>query len=163
MLRSIALAVILSALTACVGLSASSSAGPVPTYYVIRHLQKAAGDDPPLSAEGAANAQRLAGLLGDKGIAAIFATDTKRARQTAEPLAALTGVAIQVYDPRDNEALARRAAASSGSVLIVGHSNTVPAIVGALHGIAPTALDESDYGTIFAVARSDGLTTPIIL
>jgi len=42
--------------------------------FVVRHLQKAQGDDPPLSAEGAANAQRLAELLAGKGIVAIFAT-----------------------------------------------------------------------------------------
>ena len=44
------------------------------TVFVMRHLQKAEGADPPLSAEGAANAQAVAGMLEKSGINAIFAT-----------------------------------------------------------------------------------------
>jgi broad specificity phosphatase PhoE len=130
----------------------------VPTFYVIRHMRKGAGDDPPLSAEGAVEAHRLAGLLKGKGIAAIFVTDTIRSRQTGQPLAIATGIALQTYDPRDNSALARRAAAFPGSILIVGHSNTVPAIVAALGGTPPGPMSEEDYGRLFAVERANGKT-----
>ena len=165
--RPFALALIVALLPACAVQSDSRaivapSAAEVavaPTYYVSRHMQKESGDDPALTAEGAANAQRLADMLADKGISAIFSTDTRRTRSTAEPLSRLTGVPIQIYDPRDNQALAARAQAVTGSVLIIGHSNTVPGIVAALHGepIAPID-EETGFGLVFAVDRSTGKT-----
>ncbi|MEO7602178.1 MAG: histidine phosphatase family protein [Sphingomicrobium sp.] len=141
--------------------SPAASAEPmtqVPTFYVSRHMRKGAGDDPPLSAQGAVEAARLADLLKGKGISAIFVTDTVRSRQTAAPLAAATGAPVETYDPRDNAALARRAAAIPGSILIVGHSNTVPAIVAALGGTPPGPMSEEDFGRLFAVERANGKT-----
>ena len=131
----------------------------VPTIFVIRHMRKGVGDDPSLSVQGAAEAVRLAGLLKDREIAAIFVTPTKRSRETAERLAKTTGAPIETYDPRDNAALARRVAAIPGSVLIVGHSNTVPEIVEAVGGTPPGPMTEEDYGRLFAVERSTGKTS----
>ena len=130
----------------------------VPTIYVSRHMRKAEGDDPSLSAAGVEEAARLAELLKDRGIAAIFVTPTKRSRETAQPLASATGAPIETYDPRDNVALAKRAAAIPGSILIVGHSNTVPAIVAAVGGTPPGPMTEEDFGRIFAVERATGKT-----
>ena len=75
--------------------------------YVMRHLQKAEGTDPPLSAEGAANAQLLAGLLAKSGIKAIFATPTKRAMETGDPLAKALKISITSYDPRNPDELVK--------------------------------------------------------
>ena len=120
--------------------------------YVIRHLQKAAeGSDPPLTDEGAEQAQRLAALLEDRGIKAVFATDTLRAEQTGAPLAARLGVAVTNYDPRDPAALVEAVRAVQAPVLVVGHSNTVPALVEAFGGARPPAMSEAEYGTIFVV------------
>jgi phosphohistidine phosphatase SixA len=130
----------------------------VPTVYVSRHMRKGEGDDPSLSAAGAAEAVRLAELLKDRGIAAIFVTPTKRSRETAQPLAKATGAPIETYDPRDNAALAKRAAAIPGSILIVGHSNTVPEIVAAVGGTAPGPMSEEDFGRLFGVERATGKT-----
>lgn len=130
----------------------------VPTIYVIRHMEKAPGDDPVLSSAGEANAKRLAAALKDKDIDAIFVTDTRRSRMTAAPLAAALGLQPQVYDPKDNAALAAKVANVPGSVLVVGHSNTVPGLVAAFGGAAPAPMDESDYGRLFAIRRSDGTT-----
>lgn len=127
--------------------------------FVIRHLQKATGDDPPLSPEGAANAEKLASLLADKGIAAIFATPTKRAMQTAEPLAKQLGLTIQPYHARDFAALAAAVAKAPGPVLIVGHSNTVPDIVAYFGAPRPVSLTEADYGTVFAVDPAGTVAT----
>ena len=121
------------------------------TVYVVRHLEKAEGDDPPLSVKGAANAQRLAHMLGDKGIVAIFATPTKRAMETAAPLAKRLGIAVTAYDPKAPDALVESAAVSPGAILVIGHSNTVPALVAAFGGAKPAPMTEEDYGTIFVV------------
>jgi phosphohistidine phosphatase SixA len=165
MLKPIMLLIGALALAACAAqnapatsVAATEPASQVPTIYVSRHMRKGEGDDPSLSAQGAAEAAQLAALLKDRGIATIFVTPTKRSRETAQPLANAMGARIETYNPRDNAALAKRAAAIPGSILIVGHSNTVPAIVAAVGGIPPAAMSEDDYGRIFAIERATGKT-----
>ena len=123
------------------------------SWYVMRHLQKAEGQDPALSAQGARNADRLASWFGKDRPAAIYVSTTRRARETAAPLAARLGLSAKEYDPRDTPGLVARAKAEAGTVLIVGHSNTVPEIVAQLGGARPAELADTDYGDIFRVRR----------
>lgn len=127
--------------------------------FVIRHLQKGSGDDPSLTAEGAANAQRLAEILDGKGIVAIFATPTRRAMETAAPLARRLGLPVTPYNPRDPDALVEAVAAVPGPVLVVGHSNTVAELVGRFGGTPPAPLTEEDYGTLFVVEPDGDVAT----
>ena len=163
-MKRLALLLLLAPLAGCTAQTPPAAAtavepmAQVPTIYVSRHMRKGEGDDPNLSAQGVGDAVRLAELLRDRGIAAIFVTPTKRSRETAEPLAKATGAPIETYDPRDNAALAQKAAAIPGSILIVGHSNTVPAIVAAVGGTAPGPMTEEDFGRLFAVERATGKT-----
>lgn len=149
---------LLAALAAFAGVSAkvppppSSAESAAPKkVFVIRHLQKGGGEDPPLTAEGAANAERLSAMLADEGIVAIFATPTRRAMETAAPLAKRLGISIRSYDPDDPDALVRAASAASGPVLVVGHSNTVPDLVARFGGMRPAPISDGDYGTVFVV------------
>lgn len=127
--------------------------------FVIRHLQKGQGEDPPLTAEGAANAERLAELLDDRGIAAVFATRTRRAMETAAPLARRLAIAITPYDPKNPGALVDAVAAVAGPVLVVGHSNTVPDLVDRLGGPAQPPMSEQDYGRMFVVGADGEVVT----
>lgn len=122
------------------------------TIYVTRHMQKLDGADPSLSPEGAAAAEALADFLVDRGISKIFATQTRRAMETAAPLAKLIGVKVTAYDPRNSQQLAIEVAASKGSVLVIGHSNTVHDLVQRFGGKTPPApLSEQDYGAVFVI------------
>ena len=60
-----------------------------------------AGADPELSDAGKARAAALAVLLKDAKITAIFTTEYKRTRDTAQPLAAATRVATAAIDSKD--------------------------------------------------------------
>ncbi|HLL29491.1 MAG TPA: phosphoglycerate mutase family protein [Allosphingosinicella sp.] len=141
-------ALLLFALAAC----ATAPPEPArPDYYVMRHLQKAEGPDPALSPEGAANAQRLAMLFAGRPPRAIYVSTTRRARETAAPLAAKLGLAVKEYDPSDTPRLIAGVTADSGPVLVVGHSNTVPEIVERLGGERPAPLAETDYGDVWHV------------
>ena len=141
---------------------ASAGARTESAFYVMRHLQKAEGTDPALSAEGTANAQRLtAWFEGRPKPTAIFVSTTRRARETAAPLAAALGVTPREYNPADTPALLARVRAEAGSVLVVGHSNTVPDIVAGLGGARPAPLAETDYGSIWVIAKSGGSTERI--
>jgi len=133
------------------------------TVFVMRHLPKAEGSDPPLSQAGAAQAEALAERLGNRGIKAIFATPTRRATETAQPLAKRLGIPVTPYDPGNPAELVNAARAVDGELLIVGHSNTVPDIVLRLGGSAIPALGEQDYGTVFVIDTPGSATQAILL
>jgi broad specificity phosphatase PhoE len=128
--------------------SVVAAASPV---YVIRHLERAPGDDPSLTERGAVRAEQLAAILAEASIKAVFATATKRAQETGAPLAKRLGLTVTTYNPRDVEALAAAVAAAGGPVLVVGHSNTVASLVARFGGAKPAELTEADYGTLFVV------------
>jgi phosphohistidine phosphatase SixA len=137
---------------------AAEAAAQAPAYYVMRHLEKAEGADPALSAAGAANAQRLATWFeGRVRPRAIYVSPTRRARETAAPLAARFGLTPREYNPADTAALVAQIRAEPGPVLVVGHSNTVPDIVAGLGGTRPAPLADTDYGTVWMVTK-DGHT-----
>jgi broad specificity phosphatase PhoE len=146
MIRISSLAILVAIVFGAVPASAAE------TIYVVRHLQKAAGDNPPLTPEGTAGAQRIADILAAKGVTAVFATPTRRAEETATPLAKRLGINVTLYDPKSPDALVKTLASVKGAALIVGHSNTVPDLVAAFGGAKPAEISEQDYGTIFVVS-----------
>ena len=124
---------------------------------VVRHAEAAAGDDPLLSAEGEARAQRLAALLTTaEGLApdGIIVSGLRRTQETARPLAAALGLPVVVVESRDPEAVAERALDEfhGRRVLVIGHSNTVPAIVERLARQPVPAMSESEFGALYVVA-----------
>lgn len=126
---------------------------PGPDFYVMRHLQKEAnGTDPGLSAEGQRQAQLLAGRFDARPPAVIYVTGTRRARETAAPIAARLQLEPRLYDPRDTAGLVSDLQKDPNPALIVGHSNTVPDIVAALGGPRPAPIGDADYGAIYHVS-----------
>ena len=81
----------------------------------------------------------------------IYVSSTKRAQQTAAPLASRLKLAPKIYDPRDTPGLIAAVSAETGTVLIVGHSNTVPDIIERLGGTRPPDLTHEDFGDIWHV------------
>lgn len=143
------------------GCASASSPSPAPVaaaaetvVVLVRHAEKAEveGADPPLSPAGEARARALAEYLADAGVDAVFATQFERTRATAQPLAERLGLAVTVRDAGRGypEALAReiRERHRGQTVVVVGHSNTTPAVVRALGGVAPD-IPESDYDNLF--------------
>ena len=141
------------------------------TFIVVRHAEKAAdgSDDPGLSPAGHARAAALAELLADAPLHAVYATGFRRSRETAAPTARAHGLAITGYDAQaEAGSLVRhlRADHRGRSVLVVGHSNTVPGIVAALCGCDVEPMDESEYDRrttihIDPAGRVSVLTTPL--
>jgi broad specificity phosphatase PhoE len=143
-----------------------------PTIVVlVRHAEKAAqpADDPGLTPEGAARAEALIGAVG--AVDAIFTTQFIRTRATAEPLARARGVPVTVVEYPVNpmagsggaagyaKALAERIRREhrGQTVVVVGHSNTVPAIVEALGATPAGVIADSEYDHLFVVVlTADG-------
>ncbi|MDP1976310.1 phosphoglycerate mutase family protein [Undibacterium sp.] len=118
---------------------------------LVRHAEKSADNlaDPSLSALGQARAQALAIALQHSAVSNIFTTQFKRTRETALPLAQARGITPQVLGAKRgaehiNEVVAA-VRASTGVVLVVGHSNTVPAIASALGAPAMKDFCESSF------------------
>ena len=156
MLRTMVAGLLLM-LTACV---TPQAARVHPNIYVMRHLHTPAGaTDPDLTAEG----QRYAIAVSDRFRGdppdVIYVSSPKRAPQTAAPLAARLELTPKIYDPKDTAALVAAVKAESGTVLIVGHSNTVPDIVEQLGGTRPATLVHQDFGDIWHIAGPDHVTT----
>lgn len=160
------------AVVVMVGTWMAPSVAEAQMVIVVRHAERADGGtaapgasmtnatDPELSAAGKARAQALAAMLKDAGVTAIYTTEYTRTKDTAAPLAATLKITAEVVPARDQAALiAKIKANTSGAVLVVGHSNTVPAIIKALGGAGVT-LAETEYDSLFFVAPG-GVTTRI--
>jgi broad specificity phosphatase PhoE len=137
--------------------AALAQAGPT-VIVLVRHAEKAAqpANDPPLTDAGVARANALAAALADANIQAIIATPTLRTQSTAKPLADVRRITIETValGPKDAhvKAVAAAALAHRGEgVLIVGHSNTVPAIIAALGGPVLADLCDTQYAMLFTV------------
>jgi len=149
-------AVVLLAVAAWFVVSASTT-----TVFVIRHAEASneAGGDPALSPAGESRAARLVEVFaaqpGEFALDGIIVSEFRRTQETARPLANALGIPVVVVPADDARAAARRALDEfhGGRVLIVGHSNTVPAIVRELSGDQVPAIAESDYGTVYVVSR----------
>ncbi len=126
---------------------------------VLRHAEKADDDprDPSLSAAGRERASRLAARLLAAPLVAVWSSDYRRTRDTAAAAAALHDLPIRIYDarePADAFAARLRAEHARGTVLVVGHSNTVPAIVAALCGCAVEPIGDDVHDRWFEL-RAD--------
>ena len=140
-------------LLACALLLGCTPTRPTPAplvFVIVRHAEKASDEprDPTLSAAGRARAQRLADSLAARRLAAVYATGYRRTRETAAATAAAHGLAVASYDAGQDAgtfAAELRQRHASGTVLVVGHSNTVPAIAAALCGCTVAALGEDEF------------------
>jgi phosphohistidine phosphatase SixA len=122
--------------------------------YVVRHAERAdQSADSALSTEGIGRSYRLRDMLRDAGITSIFTTELRRTIDTAAPLAAAIKVTPHQEPAADAPALAAKVVASGARarVLVVGHSNTVPALLRALHVDTAITVADDDYDDLFIV------------
>ncbi len=131
----------------------SAGDGPVTTIYAVRHAEKEDGDDPSLTTRGQLRAQALAEMLGDDDIAAVFATEYLRTKQTVEPLARALGMEVEESPAGRPDELAKRILADFTGMAVVAaaHSNTVPRLLTALGVTETIELDDYEYGDLFVV------------
>lgn len=134
------------------------------TYILIRHAEKDTNysnasmmqADPPLSKEGAIRANNLPKVLQQYSLNAIFSTKYQRTKLTVGPLANQYQLPIEEYDPKLLSPFAEKLMSSEflgKTVVIVGHSNTTPALVNLLikqNKYLP--LDESVYNKMWIIS-----------
>lgn len=124
--------------------------------YLVRHFEKQSQQqDPELTEEGLKRAQSLVNLLANKDIAVVYSTSYRRTQQTASPSAQALGLDITSYSPSDLPAFAQQLKRNKQNALVVGHSNTTPALISHLGGKAKK-IAEYEYGELFVLIMLDG-------
>jgi broad specificity phosphatase PhoE len=126
---------------------------------LVRHAERAAepAGDPTLTPDGEQRAQALAEALAGLRVNAIVTTQFRRTRDTAAPLARALGLQPEVVDVRRGgaaehvRAVADAVRAQRGTVLVVGHSNTVTAVLAALGGPKLADLCETSFHHAFVL------------
>jgi broad specificity phosphatase PhoE len=138
------------------------------TVILVRHAEKAAepASDPGLSPAGEQRSRDLVQLARDAGVTAIITTQFARTRATAQPLATALGVKPDIVDARgtthpQDVANAIRMHAGA-SVLVVGHSNTIPAIIAALGAPQPPPICDAEYDNVYIVTLPASGTPRVI-
>lgn len=133
-----------------------------PVVILVRHAERAdagqaaagtTSSDPDLSPAGHARAEALARLLKDATITAIYTTELKRTRQTAAPLARVTGLKPSIVPAAQSADLVRAITQATGVVLVVGHSNTVPELIARLGCKEPVTIGDEEFDNLFVLVR----------
>lgn len=141
---------LVAASSGCAVKVATPHSQPGTTFILVRHAEKVADGsrDPALTPGGRARSLALARDLRDEPLRAVLATPYRRTQQTGAPTAALHGLEVTTYDANEPaSALGKRLSSQHrhGTVLIVGHSNTVAGIASALCGCEVSPLRDDEY------------------
>ena len=143
----------------------AAPAGPgVTTVVLVRHAEKVdESRDPELSPAGRKRAEALAAALDGAEVGAIYVTQFQRTRLTAAPLAGRLGLAAQERPVGEDVAASVRELATEvltrqagRTVLVVGHSNTLPPLVQALTGLTVAPISDPVYDHFYVVVVPAG-------
>ncbi|MCW5922167.1 MAG: histidine phosphatase family protein [Saprospiraceae bacterium] len=132
-------------------------------FYCVRHAEKRKdqGDNPELTEEGMARAQRLGLILSQERLDMAFSTNFKRTVQTAEEVRRQAEKAPpgSSYPPSMQDVwLDETLRTGAGKrFLVVGHQNTVPQLLNRLTGTTEFQdIPDNDHGRLY-VAVSKGI------
>ena len=165
-MRKFVLLVIAAAIGANGSAVAQSQAAGATTVIIVRHAEAVpnAGSDPVLSDAGVARANALAAALKDAGVAGVFTTQYQRTALTGQAVATATNTPLVKttiaggaagLDGYVKQMVADVHAKFAGrTVVIVGHSNTVPALVKAFTGSDVEEIAHDSYDQMFVVTTA---------
>lgn len=131
------------------------------TVIIVRHAEKATApdDDPALSPAGKLRAQALADMLSDvdvvAGLDAIYVSEARRTRDTAKPLANRLDLPLFEHPAADVKGLVKRILADHKGeiVLVIGHSDTVPALIREFGGSKKVPpIGEHEYTNLYILS-----------
>jgi len=146
---------ILSMLFLMATLTSATAQQPITTVILMRHGEKVndGTDDPGLTPQGLERATRLAELLKNTTVDAIYSSPFQRTQDTIAPLAQAKGLAVQTYDPKKPEAIDAIVKKHAGRTIVVcGHSNTTPRMANRLLGKTQFKdFEETEFGNLLVI------------
>lgn len=134
----------------------------VTTVILIRHADRDIPPDgtpdppgPSLNDKGMTRSRKLVHVLSTAGIQAIYTSQYKRSKMTAKPFFAahsdLPTVRLDTATELKDHILRHHA---GHTVLVVGHSNTVPELIRQLGGPSLPNIDDCEFDDLFVLVRS---------
>lgn len=141
------------------------------TVILVRHAEKVdASADPVLSEAGQARAYALAVVLSGSDLTHVFTSPLQRTVLTARLAAQAHAINPEVISLEGGtEAHVRRVAErvralpDDAVVLVVGHSNTVPLIAGALGETGPSEMRDCEYDRLTVISVEDDGDSPAVV
>lgn len=134
-------------------------------FFCVRHAEKRKdqGDNPDLTPEGEARAERLGNIMKGVRIDKFCTTNYKRTIRTAETVRRIAGnAAADAYPPANQSAwLENKLSEGHGKhYFIVGHQNTIPQLLNQLKGSTEFQnIPDDDHGRFYiAVTKGIGQT-----
>jgi 2,3-bisphosphoglycerate-dependent phosphoglycerate mutase len=125
-------------------------------FYLVRHAEKEAGENPGLTSEGSLRAERIAKILESAPLSEVYSTGYKRTILTATPSAALKKLEVNNYIVQRQAELIDSLISQQGKqFLIVGHSNTIPGLLNLFQNKKVyNDINESEYDNFFVVVAN---------
>ena len=124
------------------------------TVFVIRHAEKELeGLDPALTIEGRERAAKWAEMLAQIRFDVVATSDAQRTIQTGTIISDKFGLELLSFPRAETTALVDELSFEyeDGTVLVVGHAETIPHIIAALGVPNDVAIDQSDFANLFVV------------
>jgi len=141
------------------GYSQNNTPTEITKIILVRHAEKT--DDgtknPPLSSEGILRAEQLNTLLADIKIDSLYATPYKRTEQTLGVISKNRNIKITNYNPSDKLFSENLLKNKGKTMLVAGHSNTIPALVNTLiKSNKYEQLAETEFSKIWILTFKNG-------
>ncbi|KTF16240.1 histidine phosphatase family protein [Pseudoalteromonas sp. H105] len=124
------------------------------SIYLFRHSEKEKGPNPHLTHAGKQRASQLSSLIEGSKPVTLYSTDYNRTLETANALAKDLGVKVQVYNPRELVQFTQDILIQSGTIIIVGHSNTSVELAALFSELAVDKMAESEFSRYFLLQRT---------
>ena len=134
-------------------------------YYFIRHAEKAdSSKNPDLSEKGLERAQEWKALFSDINFDAIYSTDFNRTLQTIQPIVAGNNQLLKIYNPKMIDVELFKKETQGKTILIVGHSNTVPNMVNQIiKENKYVDIAENQFGNLYIITLFENQTQSQLL
>jgi phosphohistidine phosphatase SixA len=126
-------------------------------FYFVRHAEKLGGNDPALTDNGNKRAGDLMRYLQHKNVKHIYATQYKRTQMTGDSLRLQLGIDTVIYKAEESGADLFTKIANRGdlrkTILVIGHSNTVPDYIkkAGVENYSVTDIPDNEFDNIYKV------------
>ncbi|MEZ4840796.1 MAG: phosphoglycerate mutase family protein [Flavobacteriaceae bacterium] len=140
----------------------------ITTFFLIRHAEKdrtdSANKNPQLNEKGLQRAESWNQFFSSFNIDAVYSTNYNRTLQTVAPTAKAHNLEVTFYNPFTIDVEKLKSDNKGKTVLVVGHSNTIPYLVNKLIGKEIYAdIDDHINSNLYIVTISSKETSHILI
>lgn len=134
-------------------------------YYFIRHAEKVdSSKNPDLSEKGIERAQQWKALFSEINFDSVYSTDFNRTLQTIQPIIAGNNQLLKIYNPKMIDVELFKKETQGKTILIVGHSNTVPNMVNQIiKENKYVDIAENQFGNLYIITLFENQTQSQLL